>query len=191
MTTMMGQSLFSNPISISNAAKIIANFAATDNGASQAVSAYLRRTSASFSELKQLHRELRKLSKSDRKHKKSSSEIIVEGGGESSLEPSVFNLPRGYVKLSQEASQVYGDSEKSKHRGKKKKEKGEVINFRDGESKIVIQDGESKRKKEKNEDNFAEDQGKMLIEKNEIRRRKVAKRLKTFREMGWMLRRVK
>ncbi|XWS74217.1 hypothetical protein CRYUN_Cryun02cG0197000 [Craigia yunnanensis] len=101
MKTVTGKILSSTPISVSNAAKIIANFAATDNGASQAVSAYLRRTSASFNELKPLHRELRKPSKSDCKHKKSKSEITVEGAGESSLEPSVFNLPCGAVELSQ------------------------------------------------------------------------------------------
>ncbi|XWS71759.1 hypothetical protein CRYUN_Cryun03dG0166400 [Craigia yunnanensis] len=180
MKTVTGKILSSTPISVSNAAKIMANFATTDNGASQAVSAYLRRTSASFNELKQLHREFRKSSKSDRKHKKSKSETTVEGAGESNLEPSVFNLPRGAVELNQEASQGYGDSERNKHKIKKKKEKGEVINFGDGEGKIVIQDGESKRKKEKNEGNFGEDEGKMVIEKSE--RKKHNKKEKSGRK---------
>ncbi|XVF05610.1 hypothetical protein REPUB_Repub05bG0187700 [Reevesia pubescens] len=161
MKTVTGKILSSTPISVSKAAKFIANFAAADNGASEAVSAYLRRASASFNDLKQLHRDLRKRpSKSDRKHKKSKSETTVEGAGESSLEPSVFNLTRETVELSQEASHGYVGSERKNHKSKKKKEKSEVVNFEDGEGKIVIEDGWSKRKKEKNE-------GKMVIKKKE------------------------
>ncbi|XP_021279446.1 protein PXR1-like [Herrania umbratica] len=151
MKTVTGTILSSTPISVSKVTKIISNFAATDNGSSQAVSAYLRRASVLFNELKQLHRELRKQWKSDRKHKKSKSETAVEGARESSLEPSVFNLTRGAVELSQEASHGYGDSEGKKHKNKKKAEKGEVGNVGDGEGKSVIEGGESKRKKEKNE----------------------------------------
>ncbi|XP_022732364.1 protein MNN4 [Durio zibethinus] len=171
MKTVTGKILSSTAISVSSAAKIISNFAATDNGASQAVSAYLRRSSASFSELKQLHRELRKPSKSDRKHKKSKSETTVEGAGESSLEPSVVNWTRGAAELSQEASHGYGHRERKKLKNKNKKEKGEVINFGD-EGKIVTEDGESKRKKEKNEGNFGKDEGKMLIEQSERKKHK-------------------
>ncbi|KAK6246968.1 hypothetical protein QUC31_018533 [Theobroma cacao] len=94
---------------------------------------------------------------------KSSTEL--EGAGESSLEPSVFNLTRGAVELSQEASHGYGDSDGKKHENKKKTEKGEVGNVGDGEGKSLIEDGESKRKKEKNEiGNFEEDEEKMVIE---------------------------
>ncbi|XWS28916.1 hypothetical protein CRYUN_Cryun25bG0112900 [Craigia yunnanensis] len=175
MKTVAGKILSSTPISVSKAAKIIANFAATDNGASQAISAYLRRASSSFNELKQLHRELRKPSKSDRKHNKSKSETTVEGAGESSLEPSLFNLPCGAVELIQEASQGYGDSERSKHKNKKKKEKGEVVNFGVGEGKIVIEVGETKRKKEKNDGNFGEDEGKMVTDQSKGKKHKKKK----------------
>ncbi|XVF46431.1 hypothetical protein PTKIN_Ptkin03bG0026200 [Pterospermum kingtungense] len=58
MKTVTGKMASSTPISVSKVAKIIAKFAATDNGASQAIGAYLRRTSSSFNELKQLHREM-------------------------------------------------------------------------------------------------------------------------------------
>ncbi|MBA0644458.1 hypothetical protein Goklo_028614, partial [Gossypium klotzschianum] len=126
--TVTGKILSSTPVSVSKAAKIIANFAATDNGASQAISAYLRRTSASFSELKQLHNELRKPSRSDHKHKKSKPETTVDGARE--------------------------DGERKKQKKKKKKAKGEDI---DVGGEIVIEDGESKRGKENNQSNFGED----------------------------------
>ncbi|XVE79689.1 hypothetical protein DITRI_Ditri14bG0078000 [Diplodiscus trichospermus] len=179
MKTVTGKVLSSTPISVSKAAKIIANFAATDNGASQAVSAYLRRASASFNELKQLHRELRKQSKSDHKHKNSKSETTVEGAGESSLEPSVFNLPRGALELSQEASHGYGDRETKKKKNKKKKEKGEVVNFGDVEGKSVIEDVESKRK-EKNEGNMIIDQSEGKKHKKE----KTGRKIENFQENG-------
>lgn len=189
MKTVTGKIVSSTPISVSKAAKIIANFAATDNGASQAVSAYLRRASASFNELKQLHREIQKPLKSGRKHKRSKSETTVEGAGESSLEPSVFNLTRGTVELNQEASHGYGDSERSKHKNKKKKkEKYEVVDFGDGVGKIVIEDGQSKRKKEKNECNFGEDEGKTVIDHSEGKKHKKkekgVKKIETFQENG-------
>ncbi|KAK8683557.1 hypothetical protein V6N13_039616 [Hibiscus sabdariffa] len=165
MKTVTGKILSSTPISVSQAAKIINNFAATDNGASQAIGAYLRRASASFSELKQLHKELRKPSRSGHKHKKSKSETTVDGVRESSLEPSVFNSTREAVQLSQEASHGYGDGERKKHKNKKNKEKGEGINFRDGGVKIGIEDGEIKRREEKNE-------GKTVTEQSEVKKHK-------------------
>ncbi|XVF68647.1 hypothetical protein PTKIN_Ptkin11bG0018200 [Pterospermum kingtungense] len=194
MKTLTGKVVSSTPISVSKAAKIIANFAATDNGASQAISAYLRRASASFNELKQFHRELRKGSKSDRKHKRSKSEVTVEGAGESSFEPSVFNLTRGAVELSQEASHGDGDSERNKHKNKKKekdKEKGEMGNFGDGGGKIIIEDGESKRNRKeekKNEGNFGEDEGNMVIDQSEGKKHKKkdksGKKIETLQENG-------
>ncbi|KAK8601522.1 hypothetical protein V6N13_058785 [Hibiscus sabdariffa] len=168
MKTVTGKILSSTHISVSQAAKIINNFAATDNGASQAISAYLRRTSASFSELKQLHKELRKPSRSGHKHKKSKSETTGDGARESSLEPSVFNSTREAVQLSQEASHEYGDGERKKHKNKENKEKGEGINFRAGGGKIGIEDGEIKRREEKNE-------GKTVTEQSEVKKHKKEK----------------
>ncbi|KAG8496278.1 hypothetical protein CXB51_009255 [Gossypium anomalum] len=178
MKTVTGKILSSTPVSVSKAAKIIANFAATDNGASQAISAYLRRASASFSELKQLHKELRKPSRSDRKHKKSKSETTVDGARESSLEPSEFNSAREDVELSQEAGHGYRDGERKKQKNKKKKAKGEDI---DVGGKIVIEDGESKRGKENNESNFGEDEDKMV---KKHKKEKSGRKVETLEENG-------
>ncbi|XP_022986894.1 cylicin-1-like [Cucurbita maxima] len=73
MKTVTGSIVSSKPISISKAASTLSSFLSVDNGASKAICAYLRRASASFNELKQLHKEL-KSSRSDRKHRHHGSE---------------------------------------------------------------------------------------------------------------------
>ncbi|KAK8598412.1 hypothetical protein V6N13_094383 [Hibiscus sabdariffa] len=183
MKTVTGKILSSTPISVSNAAKIITNFVATDNGASQAISAYLRRASSSFSELKQLHRELQKPSRSNRKHKKSKSETTVDGVREPSLEPSVFNSTREEVGLSQEPSHGYGDGERKRH--KKKNENGKEINFQDGGRKVGIEDGESKRK-EKIQGKFGEDESKTATGQGEVtkHKEKSGKKIENLEENG-------
>ncbi|MBA0678702.1 hypothetical protein Goari_020027, partial [Gossypium aridum] len=178
MKTVTGKILSSTPVSVSKAAKIIANFSATDNGASQAISAYLRRASASFSELKQLHNELRKPSRSDHKHKKSKPQTTVDGARESSLEPSEFNSALEDVELSQEAGHGYKDGERKKQKNKKKKAKGEDI---DVGGEIVIEDGESKRGKENNESNFGED-GDKTVKKH--KKEKSGRKVETLEENG-------
>ncbi|KAG6738888.1 hypothetical protein POTOM_058511 [Populus tomentosa] len=70
MKTVTGKITDSTPVSISKAASILSKFVSSENGASQALNAYLRRATAAFDELSRLH------SKSDRrKHKKDSSLI--------------------------------------------------------------------------------------------------------------------
>lgn len=72
MKTISGKPISEKPISLSKAAKILSKFISAENGASHVISAYLHRASSSFSELKQLHKEL-KSPRSDRKHKRSRS----------------------------------------------------------------------------------------------------------------------
>ncbi|XP_074267835.1 uncharacterized protein LOC141591421 [Silene latifolia] len=57
MKTVSGKVLSTQPISVSRAAKLISAFTASDNEASPAFSAYLRRSSAAFTELVHLHKE--------------------------------------------------------------------------------------------------------------------------------------
>ncbi|ANM70729.1 hypothetical protein AT5G60030 [Arabidopsis thaliana] len=59
MKTVTGRVVSAEPISLSKAAKLLSGFASSDNGASQDVSAYLRRASAAFTELKSFHREIK------------------------------------------------------------------------------------------------------------------------------------
>ncbi|KAI9084679.1 hypothetical protein K1719_033323 [Acacia pycnantha] len=72
MKTISGKPVSEKPISLSKAAKILSKFISAENGASHVINTYLRRASSSFSELNQLHKEL-KLPCSDRKHKRSRS----------------------------------------------------------------------------------------------------------------------
>ncbi|RWR85874.1 cylicin-1-like protein [Cinnamomum micranthum f. kanehirae] len=70
MKPVAGTITSSKPISLSKAARALSKFISIENGASQAVSAYLRRASAAFNELVQFHENL----KSEKKHKKSRSQ---------------------------------------------------------------------------------------------------------------------
>ncbi|KAG5068340.1 hypothetical protein JHK85_000717 [Glycine max] len=83
-------------ILVSKAAKILTKFVSADNGASLVINAYLHRASASFNELKQLHKELGS-SHSHKKHKRH----ITENGNDSgiiSLDlPKVKNPAKGKV----------------------------------------------------------------------------------------------
>ncbi|XP_062113266.1 uncharacterized protein LOC133824407 [Humulus lupulus] len=69
MKTVSGIVVSSKPISLSKATSILSTFVSTDTGASQAMAAYLRRSLASFKELKQLHKEF-KTKQSERKRKR-------------------------------------------------------------------------------------------------------------------------
>ncbi|KAL3565657.1 hypothetical protein D5086_033703 [Populus alba] len=80
MKTVTGKITDSTPVSISKAASILSKFVSSENGASQALNAYLRRATAAFDELSRLH------SKSDRrKHKKDSSLIRSVEASQSEL----------------------------------------------------------------------------------------------------------
>ncbi|KAJ9153418.1 hypothetical protein P3X46_026860 [Hevea brasiliensis] len=70
MKTVTGKIVSSTPVPIYKAASIISNFASSETGASQAVSAYLRRATAAFDELARLHpKPDRKKHKKRRKHR--------------------------------------------------------------------------------------------------------------------------
>ncbi|KAK2985573.1 hypothetical protein RJ640_025006 [Escallonia rubra] len=76
MKSISGRVISSKPISLSKAAETLANFASSDNGASQAVSTYLKRAAAEFTELAHFHKQL-KSSHSDRKPPKHQSASIL------------------------------------------------------------------------------------------------------------------
>lgn len=59
MKTVSGIVVSSKPVSLSKAARVLSKFMASDNGASPAFAAYLKRASASFDELVQLRKELK------------------------------------------------------------------------------------------------------------------------------------
>ncbi|GLT43278.1 hypothetical protein SLA2020_172400 [Shorea laevis] len=115
MKTITGGVISSTPVSLVKAAKVVSNFAAIENGASQAISAYMRRAAVSFNELNQIHREIEKSSKSEKKHKKWKSDSTIMGTGE-------FGC---------------ANHERKKHSKKHKDEKGGA-----SEGEMTVEDGE-------------------------------------------------
>ncbi|KAL5165387.1 Protein BPS1, chloroplastic [Glycine soja] len=73
MKTISGYCVSVKDISVSKAAKILTKFVSADNGASHVINTYLHQASASFNELKQLHKELGS-SHSHKKHKRRRTE---------------------------------------------------------------------------------------------------------------------
>ncbi|KAI4375999.1 hypothetical protein MLD38_013801 [Melastoma candidum] len=70
MKTVSARIVSSKPISLSRAAKFLSNFVECDNGASRAISTYLRHSYDAFNELSEFHKKL-KSSCSDRKSNRS------------------------------------------------------------------------------------------------------------------------
>ncbi|KAF5752801.1 transcriptional regulator ATRX [Tripterygium wilfordii] len=119
MKTVKAKVLSSTPIRISKAASILSKFASTENGASQAIGAYLRRASDAFNELAQVHKE--KKSSSSRSHRKNLSgyetEATVNTRAPKQSQEPIQPEPKP-EKLSQEPS---GDGEEIERKRHKKK----------------------------------------------------------------------
>ena len=91
MKTISGKAISSKPVSLSKAAKILSKFVSAENGASQAISAYLHQTSAVFNELNQLHKEL-KSSRFGHKCKRYRSETF--NGPDTFVENTIWTIDR-------------------------------------------------------------------------------------------------
>ncbi|GKV01087.1 hypothetical protein SLEP1_g13676 [Rubroshorea leprosula] len=115
MKTITGGVISSTPASLSKAAKVVSNFSAIESFASQVISAYIRRAAVSFNELNQIHREIEKSSKSEKKHKKWKCDSTVMGTEE-------FGC---------------ANHERKKHSKKHKHEKGGAF-----EGEMTVEDGE-------------------------------------------------
>lgn len=141
MKTVSGKVLSCKPVSISKAAKVLSKFVSTDNGASPAFAAYLRRASASFSELAQLHKEQKSSGSRHKVQKQHSHSSVTEGTVESVLTQSKDGL------LGKESST-----------SKRKEVRG--VNKSEGEARSIEDDGETKRHRSKNRGE--EDEGKHI-----------------------------
>ncbi|XP_068667777.1 uncharacterized protein [Aristolochia californica] len=78
MKSLSAAVISSEPISVKAASRILTRFVSKENGASKAVSSYLKRTCVSINELIQFHREL-KSHKPNRRHEKSAVENVNDG----------------------------------------------------------------------------------------------------------------
>ncbi|KAJ6763908.1 DNA TOPOISOMERASE 1-LIKE [Salix purpurea] len=107
----------STPVTIAKAASILSKFVSTDAGASQALNAYLRRSTAAFDELARLH------SKSDRrKHKRDSApDQRVEAS-----QSAVVNDNEQRLKMEVKEEGNAAEEETGRRRKTKKKRKGDL-----------------------------------------------------------------
>ncbi|KAL1189394.1 hypothetical protein V5N11_029572 [Cardamine amara subsp. amara] len=74
MKTVTGRVMNAESISLSKAATLLSGFASSENGTSQDVSAYLRRSATAFTELKNIHREIKSKRTKPRSKKKRKSD---------------------------------------------------------------------------------------------------------------------
>ncbi|CAL5352882.1 unnamed protein product [Camellia sinensis] len=134
MKTISGNVTSTKPISLSKASKILSNFVTAETGASHAVSAYLKRASASFNELVQFHKEL-KASKSDRR-----------------LKNNVQDHPLKYEHNSEEEYEEDSVGKKHKKKKKKKKRKSEGVDDEEVVDSAEQSNSKNKKKKRKSEE---------------------------------------
>uniref|UniRef100_A0A5B6Z0P5 Uncharacterized protein n=1 Tax=Davidia involucrata TaxID=16924 RepID=A0A5B6Z0P5_DAVIN len=140
MKTVSGKVVSTKSISLSKAAKVLSTFAAAETGASQGVSTYIKRASASFNELVQFHKEL-KASRSDRKHKKNLPENI------SNENPIISEQNSKEVKTGRNVEDSVGKREK-----KRKKKSAEDVEREGGDNLGIEEGGRKERKKRKSGD---------------------------------------
>ncbi|KAI7983001.1 hypothetical protein LOK49_LG15G01517 [Camellia lanceoleosa] len=131
MKTISGNVTSTKPISLSKASKILSNFVTAETGASHAVSAYLKRASASFNELVQFHKELN----ASKPHRR--------------LKNNVQDHPLKYKHNSEEEYEEdsVGKKHKKKKKNKKKKRKSEEVD--DEQVVDLAEQSNSKKKKRK------------------------------------------
>ncbi|KAL1353451.1 hypothetical protein HN51_017400 [Arachis hypogaea] len=116
MKTISGYCVSSKDISLSKAAKILSKFVSAENGASHAINAYLHRASAAFSELKQLHKEVKSSHSHKKKHRRPGTEEDNVDNGR------VVEISVGNAKLTHDGSAV------SKSKFKRRLEKNDDVN---------------------------------------------------------------
>ncbi|KAL9675094.1 hypothetical protein QQ045_003294 [Rhodiola kirilowii] len=144
--SISGKEVKSKPVSLSKAAKYLANFVETDNGASEANLGFLKRASAAFNELNAFHKEIRKL-----KSRQSGGEGVGEDG----------------MSAGDRSEVVVEDGKESKKKWRDVKEEGVLDNLNnnaesrsDGRKRKKLEDGrfedadekKLKKKRKKNRD---------------------------------------
>ncbi|KAL5179442.1 hypothetical protein HKD37_01G000746 [Glycine soja] len=123
-------------------AKILTKFISTDNGTSHVINAYLHRPSASFNELKQLHKELGS-SHSHKKHKRHTTENGNDSGKVvgNSVESVDINkeLSLGHVKFDQFKRQQSGSGNADGENFSQQHKLDFKVSFR-GKRQVVLSD---------------------------------------------------
>lgn len=140
MKSVSAQVTSSTPVSLAKASKILSNFISIDNGASHAVSVYLRRAAVSFADLNQFHKDLK--SSSSSKPRKKHTQIIAFD-----FEQDEPEIKENEKKVKESEASFGNEVEKSEGKKKKKKRKGEEIDNLSGESAERSEVSKKKRRK--------------------------------------------
>ncbi|XP_019056355.1 PREDICTED: nucleolar protein 58 [Tarenaya hassleriana] len=204
MKTVTGRVISAGPISVSKAASILSKFASSENGATQAVCAYLRRATVAFNELKGIHRDLKA---SNLKEKKPRSDVTLvrnptlasdEPGRPDDMSEGAYDGNHHQKKLKKKEKESGGDGDlvnsggeiggrESKTVGEQERshERVQVSQgpSRDGESEI--KEGKKKNKKNREGDeNFDGGEVKTRVEAEDEHRKEEKKEKKKKRKSG-------
>lgn len=133
MKNVSGKLLSSRPINLAEASEIISGFSAIDNGASDAVRIFLRRTSDAFDSLVQLHKEL----KSPHSHRSKHASQLIDSDVKPDISAGTVENPeektqkrkknRGLEPYEQEPLKIEG-TENQKYEFSTKDEDAIIIN---------------------------------------------------------------
>ncbi|KAD7479291.1 hypothetical protein R6Q59_008163 [Mikania micrantha] len=163
MKTVTGRIVSTKPVTLSKAANILSNFVSSNNGASQPVTAYLRRASAAFDELvyfKKHHRLKKNSSKAEASTKYDTSHRSLEEYEVRIEESGSANKKFGQDPVEVDENRTREVEGKSRKKEKKKKKtKGSLGSGENDNIEVEI--------KEDNE---------MMNEKNEEKKRKMKRK---------------
>ncbi|XP_024011920.1 nucleolar protein 58 [Eutrema salsugineum] len=155
MKTVTGRVVSAEPISLSKAATILSRFVTSENGASQDVSAYLRRAAAAFTESKSFHKEISSSSlketktRSNARNERNQTVEFEEPGRAKGNDDSVENGGEIRFRKSEAVSEEESIKEGMKKKSKKNKEE-DVVDEKVKENLEDEQRNEEKKERKKN-----------------------------------------
>ncbi|XP_059430641.1 uncharacterized protein LOC132164214 [Corylus avellana] len=194
MKMVIGEVLSSKPISLKKATSTLSTFVSTENGASPAICAYLRRALASFKELRQHEKELRD-PRSEQRQYRSKSETLSDVSHKQKRDQPESNITTGNpierdekpTRIVVSAHRIGDEGKSEKH--KKNKQKGVFGKFGDNGSEVGESRGtEIKVKVEPEENPGRRDEGNVGMEserKKDKKKKIIAEEIKEeSKELG-------
>ncbi|KAL0843519.1 hypothetical protein Bca101_016764 [Brassica carinata] len=171
MKTVTGSVNNAKPISLAKAATLLSGFVSSETQASQDVSAYLRRASAAFTELRSFHREIRSANPNPNSEARHPKEELSRAKG-------IDDLVEKETVTGEESVHGRKQDEKKKEKRKENKEEDFV------EEKVMVKledEQRNKERKKKNKDeNVFDEKVNVKLEKE----RKEKKNRKSDGEIG-------
>jgi len=156
MKTVTGRVVSAEPISLSKAAKLLSGFASSDNGASQDVSAYLRRASAAFTELKSFHREIKSKETKPSSDRETKSKETKQSSDARSERNVIDEFDGGKIRY-RNSEAVSVESIYGRERDMKKSKDEDVVDEKVKEKLEVKRRSEERKKEKKSKKNKDED----------------------------------